>query len=165
MVSNKVSAMADPKKTRSGWHPKVSNTLENDTTAAASETGSIKRGRPPIFTGHHTLIGNKQTLIQASYPVAGSSVSVPDDQIQLEDDASVPKEDLSVPAQTTPEMVEAIRKEREQNRHLKKKLQESEDEFYKFKEGRNSRISGLENRLEKLLGEVNFIIIYFSLAS
>lgn len=62
-------------------------------------------------------------------------------------------------------MVEATRKEQEQNRHLKKKLQESEDAFYKFKEESNSKIAGLENRLEKLLGEVNFIIISFSFAS
>jgi hypothetical protein len=76
-----------------------------------------------------------------------------------------PFQKKSVPAQTAPDMVEAIRKEREQNRHLKKKLQKSEDAFYKFKEESNSIIVGLENRLEKLLGEVNFIIISFSLAS
>jgi hypothetical protein len=70
---NRAWEIADPKNTRSGRQPNVSNTLENDTTAAASEAGPIKkRGRPPIFTGHHTLIGNEQPLIQASDPVAGS---------------------------------------------------------------------------------------------
>ena len=161
---------------------------KNDTTAPDLEavTTTKKRGRPHKVPACNPTIAIEEPLLQQPVidPVACSSVSISAvDQLQQERDASVQKQNelhqenssvlkrnqiqqgsdapgLLVPlTQSAPDIVETLRRERALNCDLKKKLQQSQDDFDKFKEESNSKISALENKLETLLGQVNFFYI------